>query len=251
MVEHGPMMDAAELAVTVQPFVDARRGGSALRQTFDRLHAMGFRWVQLSATQPGLRPRELDASARRDLLATLRRRELAVSGIDAWIPSSHFADEQHVDRAASALLEAVELAGDLGRAAVSVVFPRHGAEGVIDAAAAAAERSGVVMADHIAPVVERSHEHVIGIGVDPAAWLSAGENPADIINQYSTQLTSARVCDLLTTGLRGPIGTGDGYLDVLAYKVALSVADYQRPVILDARQWTDPWSGIEQARRAW
>ena len=38
--------------------------------------------VQLSAAQAGLRPRELDRSARRDLLATLRRRELAVAGID-------------------------------------------------------------------------------------------------------------------------------------------------------------------------
>ena len=62
---------------------------AAPRRAISQLSDAGFRAAQLSASQPGLRPRELDQSGRRDLLATLRRREVSASGIDAWIPPEH------------------------------------------------------------------------------------------------------------------------------------------------------------------
>ena len=40
--------------------------GDRPRTAIDRLAGLGFRAVQLSASQPGLRPRELDRSGRRD-----------------------------------------------------------------------------------------------------------------------------------------------------------------------------------------
>ena len=233
------------LAPTCEPLV------MPPRRAFDRLNAMGIRWVQLSATQRGMRPRELDQSARRDLLATLRRRELSVSGVDAWIPATHYADEQHSDRAAAAIMATIDLAGDLGRCPVSVTWPAEGAEEVIELAATRAEHVGVPIADHAVPVSPHTDYEPIGIGIDPAAWLSNGDDPSNIVSRYANRLVSARLCDLLTTGMRGPVGQSDGRLDPLAYKVALSVAGYERPVVVDARAWVDVWTGLEQTARIW
>lgn len=237
------------------------------RRLFDRLVALGFRHVQLSATQPGLRPRELDGSARRDLIANLRRRELAVSGIDLWIPPSHFSNPAHVDRAVSAAVAGIKLAGDLGRCPVSVTLPAlnvggddevNGGESdtvitaeAVQAVVDAAHHAGVPLADHQVPVADRARDELIGIGVDPAAWLAAGDDPAQAVHHHSDHLIAARLSDLLTTGLRGPIGTRDGRLDVTSYHVALTIARYARPVILDARQWPDPWTGVETAVTYW
>lgn len=235
-----------------------------VRRTIDRLASLGFRAVQLSATQPGLRPRELDGSARRDLLSTLRRRELAVSGLDLWIPSSHFSDPAHMDRAVGAAVAGLDLAADLGRCPVSVTLPMtetHSREEHVDDAAVtgeavqavldAANRAGVPLADHHVPVAGREWDEIIGVGIDPAAWLAAGDDPVQAVHQHSDHLIAARVSDLLTTGLRGPIGTSDGRLDVMSYHVALTVAGYRRPAILDARQWPDPWTDMQTAAAHW
>jgi sugar phosphate isomerase/epimerase len=244
-----------------------------LRPSMDRLAAMGFRHVQLSAAQPGLRPRELDGSARRDLLATFRRRELEISGIDLWIPPSHYLDPVHVDRAVTATIAAIELAADLERCPLSITLPAYSVDpknpevddaeeistGNADASSGdavqaiidAAHHAGVALADHQVPVADRERDDLIGIGIDPAAWLAAGLDPAAGVSRQSGHLVAARLSDLLSTGLRGPIGTRDGRLDVMSYRVALAVAGHDRPVVLDARQWPNPWSDLETAAECW
>jgi sugar phosphate isomerase/epimerase len=226
--------------------------GDRVRSVFDRLAAGGYRCVQLSATQPGMRPRELDQSARRDLAATLRRRELAVSGLDLWIPAAHFRDPAECDRALAAAIGAIELAAALDRCPVSVLLPPEsddGASPIIGELTAAADRHGVPIADHALPL--SPHEGV-GVGIDPAAWLASAADPVAGVSAVGQRLLSARLCDLLSTGLRGPIGDpDDGRLDVLAYHVALSVAGYARPVVVDARQWAHPWDGLARTREAW
>lgn len=238
------------------------------RAVLDRLHESGFRFAQLSATQPGMRPRELDRSARRDLLATMRRREIEPAGIDLWIPPEHFSDPAQVDRAASAAIAAIELAADLGRVPVSVTLPvrdrgcedaseaRPAWEEAVTALIAEAYRRGVPLADYAVftePAAPREHNEFFGIGVDPAAWLAVGRDPAQAVTAIGSSLISARLCDLTTSGMRSPIGgsTGGGRLDVTSYKVALSIAGHERPVALDARQWDDPWSGVERSRTLW
>jgi sugar phosphate isomerase/epimerase len=241
-----------ELAATIAPLP------ASPRQTFDRLREMGFRHVQLSAAQPGLRPRDLDRSARRDLLATLRRRELNLSGIDAWISPGEFLDPAKVDRAVAAVIEAIELAADLGRCPVSLTLPARERDSDEDGPALAAVTAALVeaaqvrdvlLADHVIPVVDREY---IGVGIDPAAWLARDEDPAAAVSRHADRLVSLRLCDLLTSGLRGPIGDAqEGRLDVLAYKVAAGLAPAGRPVVVDARQWTDPWAGLRQTHEAW
>ena len=248
------------LAPTLEPLVSANGGGGdgeSIRAAMERIASMGFRFVQLSATQPGLRPRDLDQSARRDLVATLRRRELAVAGLDLWIPPRHFLEAAHSDRAVSAVLAAIELASDLGRGSVSLTLPGTTADDsdalkpALDAISDHANRFGVMIADHAVPVVARDSE-LIGVGIDPAAWLSSGGDPSAALMANARRIVSARVCDLLTSGLRGPVGDRhEGQLDVVAYKVALSVIGYARPAVVDARNWIEPWKGIEQTRRAW
>ncbi|MEE8154531.1 MAG: hypothetical protein V3T53_06170 [Phycisphaerales bacterium] len=227
--------------------------GDQPRAALDRLAAMGFRYVQLCATQRGLRPRDLDRSARRDLLVRLRRLEMQVSGLDLWIPPSHFLDPALVDRAVDAVRAALELAGDLQRCPISLELPRPTGDDslgpVIETIAEQALRVGVELADHAFPDVTADR---LGIGIDPAAQLSCNEDPAAVVTKHADRLVSARLCDLLASGMRGPIGEAQaGRLDVLSYRVALSVGGYDRPVVVDARQWSDPWPGLTQTARTW
>ncbi len=227
--------------------------GEEPRAALERLAAMGFRYVQLSATQSGLRPRELGRSARRDLLVRMRRLQMRISGLDLWIPPDHFLDPAHVDRAVDAVGATLQLAGDLERCPVSLELPRPvddaTLESVIDVISQQALRVGVQVADHAGPDAPLDH---LGIGIDPAAQLSRDEDPAVAVTSSADRLVSARLCDLLTSGMRGPIGETQGArLDVLSYRVALSVCGYDRPVVVDARQWTQPWPGLTQTAQTW
>lgn len=227
------------------------------RSAIDRIAHHGFRCVQLSATQPGLRPRDLDSSARRDLLAFLRRRELAVAGIDLWIPPEHFLRPDTVTRAVDALRDAAQLAGDLGRCSISLTLPRPEANtdngmlsDVIESITSAAQQHGVAVADHAVPL-RRGADEVLGVGIDPAAWIAAGVDPAGGVTDAAHALVSARLSDLNTAGMRCPPGESGGRLDVTAYRVALSVSEYNGPVVLDSRQWVQPLAAVQRAVSAW
>ncbi len=235
-----------DLSVTLAPLVgDA--SGDAIKGTLDRIAALRVRHIQIASTMPGLRPRELDHAARRDLLAALRRRELALSGIDAWIPPEHFADPGHADRAVTAVRQAIALAADLGRVPVCLIL--RGTGDAANAIIAEAQRHGVEIADHSLPLSTLAGA---GIGIDPVICLSQAQDPAKVVHEAADSLVSARLVDLLGTGMRGPAGSPhDGRLDVAQYKIALSVNGFRWPVIIDARQWTDPWRGIQQSMDAW
>ena len=267
------------LAPTLAPLV-----AGDVRAALRLIAESGFRFVQLSAALEGLRPRDLDRSGRRDLLARLRRIELAVAGLDLWIPEEHYASVEHADRAAIAVLEAIELAADLGRVPLSIRLPDD-ARGV-DANAIAswrerAETCGVAIADHtlyatdratnvgavtvasasgvVAPPAGESRAAAAGaaaagneralpsVGVDPAALLAAGVEPTAYASRAG-ELAAARFSDFAREGRVRP---GAGRLDVLAYQVALLSRGHRRPVALDLRQVAEPWVALEPARRAW
>jgi len=239
------------VAATVAPL-----GGPA--SAFAWLSAAGIRGAQLSATQPGMRPRDLGESARRDLRATLVRLELVASGIDAWIPASHFTDPANVERAIDAVAAACELAGELGRVPVCVMLPAAGAGDAPDArrretiaaVTAAADRHGVTIAD-AGPSTDLPFPP-FGRCIDPAAVLASGGDPALEASRAGTRLAAARIVDLTRAGMRGPVGiAGESRLDVLAYRIALEVAGFRGLAVVDARQWTDPRAGISACAAAW
>ena len=224
------------------------------RRVIERVAAMGFRHLQLDADRDELRPRDLGRSGRRDLAATLRRASLVVIGIDAWIPPARFLDTGAVDEAITRVVEAVGLAADLGSCPVSLTLPaaiEDAAAGreVIAALLDAGRDRAVVLVDHGVPPLPEAD---IGAGIDPPAWLAADEDPVAAVTRLRDRLMSARLCDRLASGSRAPIGAGgDGGLDVKAYRTALAAGGFRRPVVLDARGWRDPWSGLGQSTALW
>ena len=238
-------MSAIHLAPTLTALPDPPRRALA------RLGEIGCGAVQLGATQPGLRPRDLDRSGRRDLVATLRRLELALAGIDLWIPVDHFTVAAHVDRAVAAVCAAIDLAADVGGCPVSVTLPPEIDGLVVAQIVEHAEHRGVGVADHAVPPSDVAG---LGVGIDPAAWLADGRDPIAAVLEHARRLCSVRVVDLLTTGLRGPPrgGSGsEGRLDLLAYRASVEIARPARPVVVDLRQWTDPWAGLTATCEAW
>jgi len=228
----------------------------------EALRSIGFLAVQLSATQPGMRPRELDASARRDLTVRLRRLEMRCVGVDLWIPPEHFASPAHADRAVDAVRQTVALAADLGRVPVSTALPVQtdtNAQILRDVRlqiSSAAAHAGVEVADHGSDAVtgawEGTADDPIGVGIDPAMLLSLGQDPVASVTRCSQRLRAARVVDMLQSGMRAPPGEADGArLQLGEYVLALAGAGFQRSPVADARNWTQPRAGLERVRALW
>lgn len=219
--------------------------------------SLGVRAVHLDATLDSLRPRQLDRSARRDVAAILRRHEIAMSGLDLWIPPEHFANPAHSERALDAAIAALELAGELAplvgagsRPVVSVLTPVGLASDVAEQLASAALRSGSVLADHRIASANAAKPSEgtnlaassLGVGIDPAAVLLAGSDPAVGVLHAGERLVSARLSDATTAGRIAP-GESGSRLDLLAYVVALRTIGHHGHAIIDLR-------GVAQQARA-
>lgn len=225
--------------------------GHSAREAIEVLRGLGYRGVQWSATLAGVRPRELDAGARRDLKVLLRRLGMIAAGVDLWIPAEHFADSERVDRAVAAAIEAIGLAGDLGGVPLSIRLPGgDGERAAVAAMLAAAERHGVMVADHARPPCEDGR---CGIGLDPVAELAAGTDPVERVFECGSRIAVARVSDLTRSGLRAPVGgdASERRLDLVRYRVALAVQSPRCRVVADARQWGDVEAGLRQSLAAW
>ena len=128
---------------------------ATLRDVLPWIVNLGCRAVQLSATASGLKPRELDRSARRDLAAVIRRVGLTVSGVDCLVPPEHFAKPEHQDRAVAAVGAACEFASEMASllpagyptAAVTLLLHKETPEDVQEAMAGHAEREGCVLCE--------------------------------------------------------------------------------------------------------
>jgi sugar phosphate isomerase/epimerase len=223
---------------------------------------VGCRAVQLDAAAPGIRPRELDRSGRRDLAAFLRRSQLSLSGLDLWIPPEHFTDSARSDRAMEAALAATELAGEVGGLVagspppvLSLSLPEALPAEARAALIARAEAIGARLADHTVRVQESAGaggdaDSPLAIGIDPAALLLAGLDPALAVSRGGTRVASARLSDATTIGRTAP-GSPGARLDQLAYLVSLSTAGYARPLILDVRGITDQQAAIVRIMSSW
>ncbi len=225
-------------APTLAPLAGAGDPRAALRL----IAAAGLRHVQLSAALPGMRPRDLDRSGRRDLLARLRRSELLPAGLDLWIPLEHFTRPEHADRAAAAVLETIELAADLGRIPLSLRLAEGLDNLIVEQWRVKAETCGVRLADH-AP---RPHP-LLSVGVDPAVLIASGQDPAACASNAG-DLVAARLSDFRDEARVVP---GVGRLDLLAYQVALVARGFEAPVALDLRRLGDPRAALDAAVRAW
>lgn len=242
--------DPSNLSVALAPF-----DGSP-KQAMAWAASERFRYVQLPATRTGLRPRDLDRSARRDLAAALTRLELRLSGLDLWIPPDHFTADETADRAVDAAVATIELAGDLGRVPISFMAPtgpRAGA--VMQVLSIRAEQHGVMLIDFTA-VSDDTDEAAstdpgwtsVRHGVDPALVLAAGQDPAERVVAIGSDLGQVRLSDW-DGQQRVPVGMGR--LDPAGMRAMLSVIGHAEPVVIDARTLPDPVGAVRQAVRAW
>lgn len=240
-------------------------GESSPRAVLEWVRGLGVRAVTIDVRRAGLRPRELGASARRDLAALLRRSELALAGLDLFLPPEHFADAATSDRAATAAVQACEMAAELaamGRGAgagavgrvVHVRWPGGGAGlPVLDELARAAERLGVRLADCAHPSVVLSDAGAglgagAGVGVDPAVVVGVGESPGKAVVRAGERLAALRLSDVGVGGERVPVGTGR--VDVTAFVGAALVSGVAM-VTLDLTGVRDAQAGAAAGLAAW
>lgn len=214
---------------------------------------VGCAAVQLDGTEPGMRARELDRSGRRDIAATLRRNGLTFTGIDMWVPESHFASTQHVDRAVEAVEQACGLAGELarlvegsGKPSVSFGLPAQVSRELVSVLVSAAMRSGVVLADHNR--AEAAGGTVLGIGFDPAVDILSGRDVAGTAAMLAHLINDARLTDASS---RERMVVGHGKLDVPAYKAVLRTVTELEHVVVDTRDRSDPVEAARDAVNEW
>lgn len=224
----------------------------APRAAIDRLRRQGWRGVQLDARSGGTAPRDLGESARRDLLSLLRRGNQLLTGLDCWIPDHAWKSSQTVHQAIDVMRSAIDLAADLGRCPVSTILPAAGdVEGdVFEAVFSHASSRGVRIADHRVdvPSVDASH----GVGIDPAAYLSAGSDPIRAVAMMEDRLACVRLTDLDEAGHRMLPGIdARGRLDLVAYKVAIVLRGWAGGVVVDLRRLPEPASALSGVWAAW
>lgn len=247
------------LAPSLGPVI--RRTGGQISDTVDRLAALGFEAIQLDATLPTIRPRELSRSGRRDLHALLRRRGAHPAGMDLFIPPWHYNSVDHGERALNATLQAIELAADLGHLPLSLALPVAELPNELRGTLVdTADRHDVPLAVHgegqIQPLIDWIDEvdmPALGAALDPAAVLSHGADPSQTAQQLASRLTIARVSDLergVGQASRCPVGTGQ--LDVATYRVSVDLAERRiGPVVLDLQGLSDPVGAAETGSDAW
>ncbi|MCA9303935.1 MAG: hypothetical protein KC996_07435 [Phycisphaerales bacterium] len=231
-------------------------GGSVTpRSLLDWVAQQRVRGVVIDGAAPGFRARELGRSARRDLAASLRRRELEFAGLDLWIPADHFSDPQQCQRASDAVVSGAELAGELsdlvGGSSVpilSIMTPASVDPALLVLMGGQASKFGVTIADHRAHDPDTSPAGV-QIGVDPASVLFAGGDPVHAVHNAGKQLTAVRLDDVNAMG-RCPVDAEGGRLDVTAYKAAIVLGSL-RWITVDLRQLPEPTRCLSMARAAW
>lgn len=278
-------MEQAELRTLAVSLARLSRDRSS-RDWIEWAADAGFAGVAIDAMAPGCRARELDRSARRELAALLRRRELALVGVDLWIPASHFLAGNHADRAMSATLGAIELAGELQSLVggpmgpvLSMVLPseqgrergpesdrrrsqpatpapphQEGDSNISQMAALwreAASRAGVRIADH-APnrhqAGDAQPDDPIGVGIDPASVLLRGADPAAEVIRAGEQLRSVRLSDADSAGR---CAVGDGALDIRQLRLAIMRVHWRGVVTVDLRGVGEPVAAAVRARELW
>ena len=247
----GDMFGLPQISISAAGYATASPSPKAV---IEEIRALGVRGITLDASAADFRPRTLTRSARRDLAASLRRRELEFTGLDLWIPPEHFAGANTIERAMEALNQATEMSSELAslvggrsRALVSVLLPTELKDIDRLAIGANAQRVGTIIADH-QPEQTKAIAG-IGIGIDPAMILMTGKSPGKAVTHAGEHLASVRLNDVNAMG-RCAVGAPGGKLDVKGYAGALIVAG-QEWITLDVREMSEPKMAVERARQAW
>lgn len=231
------------------------------REMLARASSLGFRSIALDATRPGMRPRELDRSARRDLAASMRRVGLGLAGVDCFIPPEHFLDPSRADRALTSALQAIEFAGELAALAdrpapgwrpalvMALARPSEADGGWLEALGTlvnAGERAGVLIGDSGWPPLRPAEGASVRIALDPAGVLLAGADPSAEVIRLASRIAQARLSDLSPAGRVAPGVTPGGRLAVEDYLPAVVASGGAGPAVLDLRNVPQPLEAAER-----
>ena len=220
---------------------------------------LGFRSVTLSAAQPGLRPRELDRSARRGLVAELRRLELECSAIDLFIPPEHFIAPETIDRALDAVRGAMDLATDLGAQSLFLRLPGESLDEPMLESTRELNRLAegrvvrlldIGLSGRAMRSLENGQPIAIGLGIDTASWLADQRDPLEGLITHGAMVGGLRLVDLDETGSRTAPVAG-GRIDLDSLQRALELEVQPRSLVLDARGWADPLSDSARSLAMW
>ena len=208
----------------------------------------GFRGILLDSARAGIRPRDLDRSARRGLASALRRLELTLAGLELWIPPQHYASAQHAERALAAVLSSIDLLAELAALVetdrtLTLNLPQQDADDAIATIIETAHRAEITIASATWPPRESTDDAPIGVALDPRAILRNGDDPISIAAASITPPAAAR----WSYASRRP----EEVLDPLGYASSLAVAGFKGAVALDLRDAVDPETDAQAALDAW
>ncbi len=249
------MIEPLPLSLSLAGLQDDGPGVSGPRERIAWARKLGFTAIQLDLTAPGMRPRQLDRSARRDLAALLNRSQLTLSGFDLWIPPTHFTSPAHQDRAVQAVQQALDLAADLtarpstNPMTISLSLPSPCDDQILRALGSLAQHQGIVLADHAWSMRD---ELIEGIepGIDPALILIKGDDPIKTLFAFDNPPASARLSDACDSG-RITLDDQQAQLDLQLYAATLTTISYTRPVVLDVRMVSNPAHAAKVGLTAW
>lgn len=213
------------------------------------MNLLGEPLLHLDAMFAGLRPRELDRSARRDLASMLKRLGVGATGIDLFLPPQHLADAANVDRAVGAVTGAIELLSELGTLGameskvLCLALPQKPLANALQSIGSAALERGVTVVDFSLPPAADVPTS-IARGVDFAQVIASGQDPAALV--ASSAPGAIRLCDW--DGSRR-VAVGSGRLDVRLAAASASIAAARVPVVIDLRG-LDAGKAWETAARA-
>jgi len=238
---HQPPFDLALSTLGVSPAMKPRR-------VFERAAGAGFRAIMLDSARAGVRPRELDRSARRGLASLLRRLELRLAGAELWIPPEHYAAPVTSERALSSALSSIDLLAELAdlipaARTLTLSLPADGADEAVATIADAANRAEVTIANAARPGREGAAGAPIGVALDPWAIRALGGDPIAIMTARHEAPDAAR----WPFSTRRPEET----LDPFGYASALSVVGFRGDVALDLRDAIDPEADAVSALARW
>ena len=238
---HQPPFDLALSTLGVSPECPPR-------QVIEWAAGAGFRAIMLDSARAGIRPRDLDRSARRGLASLLRRLELRLAGAELWIPSEHYASPTNSERAVAGVLSSIDLLAELAALietdrTLTLTLPADGADEAISVIAQAAHRAEIRIANAAWPGRKTSDESPIGVCLDPRTIARNDDDPVAI--------TTA--CHEPPDAARWPFSTSrpEEVIDPLGYASALSIVGFRGDVALDLRDAIDPESDALSALTRW
>jgi hypothetical protein len=217
-----------------------------LRAALAHAHNLGATCITLDCTQPGFRPRELDGSARRELAVLFRRCNLALAGLDCFVPTSHLQDASpNQARAIHALVSAVELLRDLlGFASsaqgspstsashtpfVAAALPTALSADILAHLGSAAAAQGLAFADAASPSCFPAHPHL------HPAFDVARFTHHPLAHTQATLLALSTLSHVrLPAAMLAPSAHARSELDLTTLLALLSLRPQAVPLLLDA-----------------